>query len=1342
VGPWLAYRGTGWGTETDDITPGSLAVMASTDPIPPVDQYSNVGLGHTDGYIFPRLYYSGAGKTWDGTRLYSKPRDVWTNGYQWWNWSHCHFDANGVERHICSMPGSSDDMGDVYSGIYNSFYSTTYGETSYYNTSNHFCLDTRVSGWNTGNRAAGVWAISTTVAYLFFIRSGQVYFVKRDDNADTWSAQTQVTTGAGTITKLLIRPVGAGQSTKLYLITDNGGKVYIWDWSTESSVASSFTIPAFPTHMPKDAPINIGSDYYHFHYVYETRVAYRWKYTSATYANPTLTTYSAPSAPGFSDEYFLGFSFEFNNSTNELYTVAFWRNRVGWYPTGDWFFRMKYAESTAASPSWSAATMVGKRPVYSDGTDPWKNGAYGIPGTTPDGLPWKQYGMGGPYNVAVLSAYSHGSNHPLRRTMVCTTLETAYYSNPEEEGVLRGDIFYVNFWEDGVAFYVDGEVHVDDWYREVWNEQWQQYEVENYGTTPAKITIEGVVGSDGDCHIVPNLTVTLNESYVSSYAWSSTYDIEGANAFQNGEVSLQATWTVTPNGSLESELFVSGEVSIDAQAVLTLDGDTSAVVETEMFLHVPYFVLGTSYHEEFLTYINAKRAEYGLPPYLIPTEAMYATWTDIAQLHAENMASTRTFAHENGNLPAAWNTYLERYAVAGAEGMTENILAHFPDGQLNNPIWDDATAPSPYEAYDLWWNSPTHRENILYDWNSTSIYSWFGIGLGQADLAFGGYDDVIFYLCNNFGRYGPETTVMAQKDRALHLSYDFSGALVENLSISYDLETYTPVTAIHEDIWGIKIAQNHSNLYGAMVAVAHEAPIFYGLTVSHTASYTGTVSVKGDHTEPYRLSAYEPVVKGHTSLYAVRVSVAGAALYESKPEVRSEHIAPYTDPVRARAENINLYSVPGTVNASHVGVYGVPTSVKGSNVAGWSLQLTARSSHQSPYLLLTGIKKDHEAEFDIRTVNTVRANSRDFYSLLSEGTVIESSPSTVTLPSSTAFSIPELVLETSEDSSVWSATFKVYRREEFLALNEGDQIIISVGGDAYTMVVLTKSLNRSNPANVDMRVTAASPLVLLDSPRASQSSYSFDTPMMAKDMVESILGETVTWSLVNWQIPANRVQFQDVVPLEAAKRVVQAAGGVIQSNNDGTILVRSEFPVATNSYADATPDHVYTDDSDNISMSEGYEYTEQFNQFRISELEQSQGDSFEWVPSEESVLVGTLRFYPSPWRDTVTVRTTEDVPTAVYNLLGGVIREEVEDVVEFRNGVASVQYPIFGVPTVEWLSESLGGVVTTDFSSSLTAPKFVNGGYGLARVTYQVKAIEFAVQGVDGTSVQFVAEEV
>jgi len=884
--------------------------------------------------------------------------------FSWWQWCHAHIDSNGVERVILAAEGS-DDEGATSNGVWNCFYTTTYGKTGYYQQYGEYCLNTRVSGWNTGNRPAGIWSISTTVSYLFFIRSGQVYFVKRDDNADTWSAQTQVTTGSGTITKLLVRPVGAGQSTKLYLITDNGGKVFVWDWSTESSVSSSFTIAAFPTHMPKDAPINIGSDYYHFHWVFETRTLYRWKYTSSTYTNPTLTTFSVPSMPGYTNEWYIGFSIEFNTSTSELYAVAYFRNRTGWYPTGDWHWRMRYAEATATTPSWSStAYLIGKRQVMSNGGDPWSHGIWPVaPGTSPDGSPWSAYGVDDPICVSVYSAYSHGSNNALRRTAVLTTLETVYYTNPEEENVLRTDGLFLNFWEDGVAFYADAGMTV---------------------APETLVGMEGVTNADGQLSCVITTSVMMNESYSSEYNFSSKYDIEAPNFNVDGEIFIAQTTVVGMDGSLASDNWVAGQILIDITTTVALDATSTPTLPLELSFHVPWMTLGTSYHEEFLLIVNAKRAEYGLPPYLLPTEAMYVKWTDVAQLHADNMAATRTFAHESASLPSEWDTYLERFAVSGAEGMAENIKLDFPEQYINYPVWDDNTILSPQEAFDAWWNSPGHRENLLRDWSSESIYSWFGISLGQVPASLG-YDDVGFYLCHVMGRYGPEATVMAQKDGYFHISYDSVGAMIESLNVSYDLDTYANVRAAHSGSYSLRVARGHSVDYGARVAVAHEAPIYYNFTATHQMDYSGTVRVRAALETPYRIFTRNLVQRAHASPYAVRISTDNVAPYSVPPPVRRAHECNYSVPVPVTGSHTLMYGDPPVVRAANAALYGEPLSIKAKNEAPWSILTTVRAAHTSGYEMTQPVHRAFEGGYDILSVNLVQQEHRTFYSLSGGG---------------------------------------------------------------------------------------------------------------------------------------------------------------------------------------------------------------------------------------------------------------------------------------------------------------------------------------------------------------------
>lgn len=202
--------------------------------------------------LFGCVTAGGQGVTYDGLQVNpSQTGSIYD--WSWKQFTDCHVDEDGL-THACNTMEE-----DATAGVYHGFYGRDYAR--YLESSDKYrCLSTRVANWSTStDRTVGIWAITREQVYVFVTRNGALYYTKHVNSADTWTNLTAVTSGANGISKIWLRPVGAGQTTKLYIITNDGGKVFIWDYSTESSVSSSFTIPVFPTHIfSRHGPINPG----------------------------------------------------------------------------------------------------------------------------------------------------------------------------------------------------------------------------------------------------------------------------------------------------------------------------------------------------------------------------------------------------------------------------------------------------------------------------------------------------------------------------------------------------------------------------------------------------------------------------------------------------------------------------------------------------------------------------------------------------------------------------------------------------------------------------------------------------------------------------------------------------------------------------------------------------------------------------------------------------------------------------------------------------------------------------------------------------------------------------
>lgn len=335
--------------------------------------------------------------------------------------------------------------------------------------------------------------------------------------------------------------------------------------------------------------------------------------------------------------------------------------------------------------------------------------------------------------------------------------------------------------------------------------------------------------------------------------------------------------------------------------------------------------------------------------------------------------------------------------------------------------------------------------------------------------------------------------------------------------------------------------------------------------------------------------------------------------------------------------------------------------------------------------------------------------------------------------------IAEAVVSMSEGDYAWNASIILEDLSFYQILNRGDVVELNVQGEIYNLVVESKSLSRGGPADVSMRIEALSPSIKHRFPDATPINYENTTPVLARDAVETILGEVVDWQILNWAIPAYRIRAEDAEPISLAQEIVNAVGGVIESKRDGTLLVRNSFRVNIPDYPTATADHVYTDVEHNLSVSEEFTVREGYNSFLVLEDVTGLSDTLEWVPNEDIVTGGVLRAYPNPWRTTIQIIHTDGTSVSL-NPLGVRTRQETETV-EFVAGNASLGFAAISLDTITWHSTALTGVALEVHSSTITSGTSVNQGYGVAEITYTVESIDYESSAPLGSVVQYLIED-
>jgi hypothetical protein len=268
-----------------------------------------------------------------------------------------------------------------------------------------------------------------------------------------------------------------------------------------------------------------------------------------------------------------------------------------------------------------------------------------------------------------------------------------------------------------------------------------------------------------------------------------------------------------------------------------------------------------------------------------------------------------------------------------------------------------------------------------------------------------------------------------------------------------------------------------------------------------------------------------------------------------------------------------------------------------------------------------------------------------------------------------------------------------------------------------------------------MELTAVSPVALLDAPFAGTIRYYEADAVSARVAVEFLIGP-VDWSLSDWIIPAGRLMLEGATPLAAARNIVAAIGGIIESNPDGTVVCRRRHPVSIPQYGTATVAHSLFD-ADVMSAQAQIAPMRGFNRVTIANEEggaSTSADRIEYLADADDAYRGMVRVYLA-----TSLATTRAVvlahtghPSTVIASLGAVTRTETETV-EFIEGQASTRYPVTAIVNLAWQHTGLGDV--TALGQSLTAD---TSGYSLLRITYTTTSLDWRVALPIDEEVQFV----
>jgi len=403
----------------------------------------------------------------------------------------------------------------------------------------------------------------------------------------------------------------------------------------------------------------------------------------------------------------------------------------------------------------------------------------------------------------------------------------------------------------------------------------------------------------------------------------------------------------------------------------------------------------------------------------------------------------------------------------------------------------------------------------------------------------------------------------------------------------------------------------------------------------------------------------------------------------------------------------------------------------------YSVFVPPRALHEVFYKTVVLDRRLHttgwKADVDQQRLHEVR------YHVVDTSTIIEAGSITVGDGGLNAYDFISIIITADEDSSYWQCEMILKDSADYLRFPRDAPFVIRLLDVDFHFITDSRKLQRSidDEGNVQelCTISGLSPLALKARPRAPRITETWDEPQLASSIVESLLGP-VAWNLVDWTIPGYRLAAERADPFAVAKQVVEAPGGLIESQPDGSVVCRHRWPVSIANLDDGSPDQSL-DETVIYAASESPTQDELIDRVRIYDGEAAFQDRLEYVPNKigdtDDPRNGIMYAFISPWREGLRIVTTRpsviSVGTASEGTrsIGG-SEEYPPEIITFAERSSSTRYPIMTLTSLTWLDENLGAALYTPYSTTLEAGGGSYGGYSLAEVRYVTRYLAVPVR--------------
>lgn len=437
-----------------------------------------------------------------------------------------------------------------------------------------------------------------------------------------------------------------------------------------------------------------------------------------------------------------------------------------------------------------------------------------------------------------------------------------------------------------------------------------------------------------------------------------------------------------------------------------------------------------------------------------------------------------------------------------------------------------------------------------------------------------------------------------------------------------------------------------------------------------------------------------------------------------------------------QATHAAVYADREAASSAHAAIYADREAASCLHAAAWSGQVGLHVAHGGSWSLTATGRRAHAASWTLEARPVARADAWGRWALLENLSLVSISNVPEVLWNGQALAIHGARLSMDEDSPVWLAEeIELADLDAWGAIQLGDTIQFRVMEETWTLRVDGKGMSRPQVGELRLALSAVSPLAWLDAPYAAAITLDNSEGQVSAQATVAALVASVgvlRWELDDWLIPAGALAMSETTPLQAAREIVAALGGLLESDPDGTPVARQRHPVTVPEYAVATPDHVILD-ADLFAFQVSAAPSAGFNRVVISNEDLSGSDvtdRMEYLDEDGNKYDGEMRAWPNPWRP-VTLGHTGHPETQIEAL--GARSHAHTELVEFVAGRGRTDYPVQAITGLTWQHADLGSVSAS--GTDLTA---ASAGQSLAWVTYTSLSLDWRVALARDEAVQFV----